>query len=96
MSVLEAELFNLLGTSASRWTTLRIEGRTWMDIEVQNLAWEAHWDRMKANGARFASFRNFKFDNNAAIETATVVQPSEIEQTWRLWASPQNAVHNSS
>jgi hypothetical protein len=89
VSALEAELFNLLRTSASRWTTLQIEGRTWMDIEVQNLAWEAHWDRMKANGARFASFRNSISDNNAATETATVVQPREIQQTWRLWASPQ-------
>jgi hypothetical protein len=89
MSALEAELLNLLETSASRWTTLKIEGRTWIDIEVQNLAWAAHWDRMKANGASFAMLRNSKSGNNAATETANMVQPREMQETWRLWASPQ-------
>jgi hypothetical protein len=89
MSTLEEEFFNLLGTSESRWTTLFFEGRTWIDIEVQNLAWQAQMDRMKANGAHFALAQRSNSDKNEATEIATVVQPVEFEQTWCIWASPQ-------
>lgn len=89
MSALESEFFTLLATSESRWTTLLVEGQTWFDIEVQNLAWQAQIDRMKANGARFATFQRSGSDKNEVTETATVVQPVDYEQTWRLWASPQ-------
>jgi hypothetical protein len=89
MSALEGEFFTLLGTSESRWTTLLIEGRTWIDIEVQNLAWQAQLDRMKANGARFAVAQRSNSNKSEATETATVVQPVECEQLWRLWVSPQ-------
>ena len=89
MSALESEFFNLLETSESRWTALFIEGRTWFNIEVQRSARQAEIDRMKANGARIATFRRSDSDENEASETAIVVEPVDHEETWRLWATPE-------
>jgi hypothetical protein len=46
MSALETEFFDLLQTSESRWTTLFIQGRTWVDIDLQNLASQAQINRL--------------------------------------------------
>jgi hypothetical protein len=89
MPALEEEFFNLLETSESRWTNLLVEGRTWIDVEVQNLAWQSQIDRRKANGAHYAQLQRFDFVTNNVYETATVVEPVVYDQTWRLWASPQ-------
>jgi hypothetical protein len=89
VSALQDEFFNLLRTSESRWVTLHIEGRTWLDVDVQNLAWQAQINRMKVNGARFAVFRSTNPEKEEATKTAVVKKPLENEQTWRLWASPQ-------
>jgi hypothetical protein len=89
MSALETEFFNLLETSESRWTTLFIEGRTWINIDIQNFAWQAQIKGMKANGARIATFRKSDSDENDASGTAAAVEPVNQEKTWRLWATPE-------
>jgi hypothetical protein len=89
MSALETEFFNLLETSESRWTALFIEGRTWFNAEVQRSARQAEINRMKANGARIATFQRSGANENEASATAIVVEPVDHEETWCLWATPE-------
>jgi hypothetical protein len=88
MSALETEFFDLLQTSESRWTTLFIQGRTWVDIDLQNLASQAQINRLRANGARFATFQRSESDSKGNSESAGNVEPLDREETWRLWAAP--------
>lgn len=89
MSALESEFFNLLATSESRWTTLLIEGRTWTNIDLQSLAWQAQIDRMKANGAQFAILQRSDSDDGAADEEAAAAGSVEHEEIWSLWVTPE-------
>jgi len=89
MSALDSEFFNLLETSESRWTTLFIEGRTWINIDVQSLAWQANIDRMKAAGARIAMFQRSDSNENEASRTDMAVEPVDHEETWSLWVTPE-------
>ena len=57
-------------------------------MDVQNLAWQAQINRLKARDARFASFQRSKSDENETSESAADVQPLDREETWRLWAAP--------
>jgi hypothetical protein len=88
MLELETEFFDLLETSESRWATLFIEGRTWFNINVQNLAWEAQINRVKASGARIAAFGRANSEGNEVSGAATDAEPRDHEETWRLWAAP--------
>lgn len=88
MSALELEFFDLLEISDSRWTTLFIQGRTWIDSNLQNEAWHAHNDRLAARGARFATFQRSKSGEDEASESAADVAPLVREEIWRLWAAP--------
>ncbi len=88
MSTLEEEFFNLLSTSESRWTTLLLEGRTWIDLEVSRRAWQAEIERMHATGERFAVFRSNPSEDTVA-ETSTRAQPAELDNSWSLWVSPE-------
>lgn len=89
MSALESEFYNLLETSESRWTALLIEGRTWINSDVQSLAWQAKIGRMKANGDHVALFQRSDSNDNEASGTAIEVEPVDHEQTWSLWATPE-------
>jgi hypothetical protein len=96
MSVLESEFFNLLETSESRWTTLLVEGRTWINFDAQNFAWQAKIDRMRANGARIGTFgphiatsKRSDSNDNEAPGTDIAVEPVDHEETWSLWAAPE-------
>ncbi len=88
MSSLEAEFFNLLESSGSRWATLILEGRTWIDLETSRRAWQAEIDRMQASGERFAVFRPNSSKNEAA-GAPMKVEPTELDNWWSLWASPE-------
>lgn len=89
MSALEVEFFNLLTTSQSRWTTLLIEGRTWFNFDIQRSAWQNEIDRLRANGARIATFQRAESSETEAPETDAVVAPVERTEAWSLWVTPE-------
>jgi hypothetical protein len=89
MSALEVEFFNLLTTSETRWATLHIEGRTWFNFDIQRVAWQTKNDRLRANGARIATFQRADANRNEAAETVPAAAPVDHEETWSLWVSPQ-------
>ena len=89
MSALESEFFTLLETSESRWTALFIEGRTWININLQSFAWQATIGRKMAHGAHFVKLQRSDSNENEATESARVVEPVDQEQTWRLWVTPE-------
>jgi len=92
MSTLESEFFDLLATSQSRWTRLLIEGRTWTNIVLRNLAWQAQIDREKANGVHFAILQRPDSDDGAADQNeveAEPAEPVEHEEIWSLWVTPE-------
>lgn len=89
MSALESEFFNLLETSESRWTALLIEGRTWTNIDIQRLAWQAQIDRLIANGAHIAMFQRSASNEKQASGTAVEIEPVDHKQNWSLWATPE-------
>jgi hypothetical protein len=89
MLELEVEFNNLLVSSASRWTELLIEGRTWTNIALQNSAWQANIDRMRANGAAIAIFQSSDSDDNESVGANARVEPLIREQTWSLWVTPE-------
>ena len=88
MSTLEEEFFNLLSTSESRWTTLQLEGRTWIDLEISRRAWQAGIERMQASGESFAVLRS-KSTKDQVAEAANKVEPAELDNSWSLWVSPE-------
>jgi hypothetical protein len=89
MSALEVEFYNLLTTSESRWTTLLIEGRTWANFDIQTFAWQTKNDRLRANGARIATFRRADSNENEAPEIEAAVAQVERDETWSLWVTPE-------
>ncbi len=89
MSALESEFFDLLATSESRWTRLLIEGRTWTNIDLRNLAWQAQIDREKANGVHFAILQRPDFDDGNADQNDVAAEPVEHEEIWSLWVTPE-------
>lgn len=78
----------MLSTSESRWATLLLEGRTWIDLEISRRAWQAEIDRMQAGGERFAVFHS----NSSKYEVAEApmkVEPVELDNSWSLWVAPE-------
>jgi hypothetical protein len=57
-------------------------------MDVQNLAWQAQINRLKAQDARFTTFQRSKSDENETSESAADIGPPDREETWRLWAAP--------
>lgn len=88
MSMLEGEFFNLLSTSESRWTTLVLEGRTWIDLERSRRAWQAQINRMQASGEGFAVLRS-KSTKDQVAEAPNKVEPAELDNSWSLRVSPE-------
>jgi hypothetical protein len=89
MSALEVEFFNLLATSETRWTTLKIEGRTWFNFDTQRLAGQINVERQIANGARIAMFQRADSDEDDASETEIAPTPVDYDETWSLWVTPE-------
>jgi hypothetical protein len=89
MSALESEFFDLLATSQSRWTTLLIEGRTWTNIHLRNLAWQAQIDREKANGAHVAILQRPDSDDGTADQNEVEAELEQHEEIWSLWVTPE-------
>ena len=88
MPKLEEEFVNVLSTSESRWTTLLLEGRTWIDLERSRRAWQAEIERMQASGESFAVLRSNSSEDEVA-EAPMKVEPAELDNSWRLWVSPE-------
>jgi hypothetical protein len=74
-----SEFFDLLSTSTSRWTTLRLSGREWRDTAILHKAWEAAIARKRASGA---SVKTITFGDPDRPD------PEELEGTWTLWLAP--------
>jgi hypothetical protein len=89
MSALEVEFYNLLTTSASRWTTLLIEGRTWANFDIQTFVWHTTIERLRANGARIATFQRADADETETPEIEAAVARVERAETWSLWVTPE-------
>ncbi|MFI5035858.1 MAG: hypothetical protein ACHQFZ_06600 [Acidimicrobiales bacterium] len=88
MSELEREFGGLLETSESRWATIMVEGRTWVDADVQSRAWQAMIDRENKHGVSRAVFLRSHFARGGATRSQPAVEPAEHEETWCLWVTP--------
>ena len=87
MSALEGEFFDLLESSESRWTTLLVEGRTWIDLEISRHAWQTKIDRTHASGGRFAMLRSNSTEDEVAPAPGKV-EPADLENSWNLYVTP--------
>ena len=65
-----------------------MEGRTWIDLEISRRAWQEEIERMQATGERFAVLRSNSSEDEVA-DTPMKVEPAELDNSWRLWASPE-------
>jgi hypothetical protein len=90
MSALEVEFFDLLTTSEARWTTLLIEGRTWINFDIQRVAWQTEIDRLKTGGIAIATFRRADANETEAPESDAASAPVDHEETWSLWVTPES------
>jgi hypothetical protein len=90
VSTLEDEFINLLETSASRWSTLILEGRTWSNLAVEQLAWITQIERQRAEGAQIVMLQRADSTTSASSsDVAAEVRPRDLERTWSLRITPE-------
>jgi hypothetical protein len=77
--VVESDFSNLLSTSPTRWSTLRMSGRVWRDTLVLRQAWEAARARREASGAMVTTTATGRNDRP---------RRRELDHTWSLWLAP--------
>lgn len=84
----EGETARLLETSETRWTTVKVDGRTWFDPDLQRRAWRAQTEREASRGARFAPFQRSGAARRDDLDSDELSEPHVRVQTWSIWVTP--------
>jgi hypothetical protein len=76
MGQMADEVVELLSTSGTRWSGLRATGREWRNAALSAKAWQAQWERRRAEGQTFTLISN--------QATGPRPRPEEYERHWSL------------